>query len=125
MDTCFSGTFYDEVVKERGGQPRLIDDKIREKLTKPTRQYLTSGSIETVSDKQSGEKHSPFALRLFKALEEGDGNKDSIVTFNELQGYFLPDEFQQSTGADQTPRAGTFSEKHETGSEFLFWKRGQ
>ncbi len=123
MDTCYSGVFSNEVVGERGFQRPLKDKGIQDKLTKRTRQYLTSGSIETVLDKQPGEKHSPFALQLLKALKEGDENKDSIVTFNELQGYFLPSEFSKSTKSNQTPRAGTFSDNHELGSEFLLWKR--
>ena len=123
MDTCYSGVFSNEVVGERGAQRPLKDKDIQDKLTKRTRQYLTSGSIETVLDKQPGEKHSPFALQLLKALKEGDENKDSIVTFNELQGYFLPSEFSKSTKSNQTPRAGTFSDNHELGSEFLLWKR--
>lgn len=123
MDTCYSGVFSGEVRKKKGNQRRLADDKIREKLTKKTRQYLTSGGIETVDDRQDREKHSPFALQLLKALKEGDEDKDSIVTFNELQGYFLPNEFYKATKAAQTPRAGTFSDKHEPGSEFLLWKR--
>lgn len=123
MDTCYSGAFNGEVVNNRGGKRRLNDDKIREKLTKITRQYLTSGAIETVLDRQSGEKHSPFALQLLKALKVGDTDKDSIVTFNELQGYFLPKEFKKATGAEQSPRAGKFGKKHESGSEFLLWRR--
>ncbi len=121
MDTCFSGAFDKKIVlsKNRGGKERLLDDKIREKLTKKTRQYLTSGALTTVLDTQKGEEHSPFALRLFDALrEKGDGNEDSIVTFNELEGVF----FEKLPGG-QEPRAGTFGDKHVEGSEFLFWKR--
>ena len=125
MDTCFSGAFIGEIVKKRGMEPSLKKDNeaVQKKLTTKTRQFLTSGSSrQTVSDKQSNEKHSPFALQLFKALREGDGNKDSIVTFNELRDYFLPEEFRKITGTDQDPQAGPFDD-HQSDGEFLLWKR--
>ncbi len=124
MDTCYSGVFGGGLEKMRGAQ-RLKDEdeKIRNMLNNGTRQFLTSGSNELVLDKLPDDDHSPFAFQLIEALKKGDENKDSIVTFNELQGYFLPHRFKQLPGVDQTPSAGTFSNKHKSGGEFLLWKR--
>jgi hypothetical protein len=111
MDVCFGGTFDPVVARARGLDDSQASDTefLVRKLTTKTRKYLTSGGKEYVSDGIPG-KHSPFALRLLQAFNDGGGN-DRIVTISELRTYvekLVPE-----------PRSGGFGDdKNE--SDFVF-----
>lgn len=77
LDVCFGGAFNQQLKKSRSNliassyPKKKVEEFVNEKLQKTTRVYLTSGSLETVSDGIPGE-HSPFCHYLLTALERQD-----------------------------------------------------
>lgn len=103
-DSCFSGAFF-ELPKRGGGMNAL--------RTKKSREALTSGGIEKVSDGKEGER-SPFANALIKVLNE---NEKKELTFNVLaQNVIL--EFDQLK--KQTPSFGSLNDVGHEGGTFIF-----
>ncbi len=80
LDTCYSGTF-DEQIAMRGEGDNLPEElssrDIRRKLKYMTRRYLASGGKEEVPD------NSPFIRALLKALRSKGGN-DKVLTIEEI-----------------------------------------
>ena len=112
LDSCFSGTFDQRIV--RGEQnPTDLDGVIRlnpDDFEKRSLLYLTAGGDEYVDD---GEKHSPFASAFLLALRNfGDIDSDGIISFLELCA------FVQNSVEGQKPTAGNFKE-HEGGDFYL------
>lgn len=113
MDVCFGGTLDPEFSKRRGEaytEASDIDLLVR-KLSQRTRKFLTSGSKEYVPDGAVG-KHSPFAALFIQALKETGGKGGRIFTLLDLYPYF-----QRLT---TSPRYGSFSDKDEQTSDFVF-----
>ena len=112
LDTCYSGTF-DQQIAMRGGAEDvsrpLSHADIEEKLKYKTRWYLTSGGKEQVPD--GGMGHSPFAYGFLEALRN-KGGIDSILTIDEVLSYLEKLD-------NPKPRASGFGD-NEPGSDFLF-----
>lgn len=90
MDVCFGGTFDPNLAlaSDRGEAPILQAEKaafIQRELQFKTRQFLTSGGKEYVSD-GAPEGHSPFTGKLIEALKNHSQTGD-IVTIPRLYGY--------------------------------------
>jgi len=102
-DSCFSGAIFENY---RGGGIDAIEGK-------RSRQAMTSGGIETVSDGEIG-KSSPFSLVLEAVLNENQSNK---LSFNNLAENTI---LAFDKNRKQTPRAGSLSNSgHEGGSYFF------
>ncbi len=114
MDVCFGGTIDPLLAKSRSMEDVYAETTETEylvrKLSKRTRKFLTSGSKEYVSDGIPG-KHSPFAAKFVQALREVGGGTDRILTFTELQVYFLM--------LATEPRSGGFG-SDDPASDFVF-----
>lgn len=113
MDACFGGSFDPVLAKSRGED--VLDEAadkqyLVKKLTKRTRKFLTSGSIEYVSDGVAG-KHSPFAEKFILALKEIGGGTGRILSLLELHPYFLK--------LASEPRFGSFG-SDDPASDFVF-----
>ncbi len=114
MDVCFGGTIDPLLARSRGADDVYAETTETEylvrKLSKRTRKFLTSGSKEYVSDGIQG-KHSPFAAKFIQALREVGGGTDRILTFTEMQVYFLK--------LPTEPRSGGFG-SDDPSSDFVF-----
>jgi len=114
MDVCFGGTIDPLLARSRSMDDVYAETTETEylvrKLSKRTRKFLTSGSKEYVSDGIAG-KHSPFASKFVQALREVGGGDDRILTFTELQVYFLK--------LPTEPRSGGFG-SDDPASDFVF-----
>jgi caspase domain-containing protein len=115
MDVCYGGTF-DPLIARSGsrGNDDLYNDVglneyIDRKLKFKTRQYITSGGKEYVSDGRPG-MHSPFASKFLEGLRSY-GGRDNIITIPELKIWL--------ERLAMEPRAGTFG-TNEPGSDFVF-----
>jgi len=116
LDSCFSGTFDERIIKgERGPLEREGVIKLNaEDFEHRSLLYLTAGGDEYVDD---GSSHSPFARAFLLALRSfGDLNSDGIINFLELSAYI------QSAVKGQKPTAGDFEEH--MGGDFYFVKSG-
>ena len=130
MDTCFSSTFSGKISGTRGIKLNADEDeKVKSKLHKRTRQYLTSGS-GPVLDMIEATGHSPFAKHLIDTLEK-NRERSPYLTFDLLKFEFKKDPFTNAAkNMDVTldesaiPMAGTFG-KSESGGDFIFWRREQ
>ncbi|NME67934.1 caspase family protein [Flammeovirga aprica] len=75
LDVCFGGTFNSKVNSYRSANAtynaKSTDAYVRQKLSKKSRLFLTSGALEPVPDGYKG-KHSPFCYLLLDALENGN-----------------------------------------------------
>jgi Caspase domain len=111
MDVCFGGTFADEGARaatDTYAEASQVDI-IQRKLAFKTRQVITSGGKEYVSDGIKG-NHSPFAKQFIAALES-QGGTDGILTMSELKTYLEK--------LKTEPHFGRFG-SDKTGSEFIF-----
>lgn len=111
MDTCYSGTFDDELVMRgiaKHGSKQLTRGYINQIPEYTTRRYLTSGKIEQVPDK------SKFIEAFLSALES-KGGEDKILSIKEILSYMNHLE-------NPTPHAGGFGQD-ESGSDFLFFAK--
>ncbi len=119
MDACFAGSFDPAISQStsRGGNPMYDDNTILERVAKKlqnrTRQFLTSGGKEYVSDGIPG-RNSPFAYRLLEALR-GDGGGDGLVTIGDINEFV-------SLITSPEPRQGPFG-SNEAGSDFVFERK--
>lgn len=104
-DSCFSGAIFE--YRRGGGVGALVKNK--------SRQALTSGGVEPVSDGKLG--NSPFNISLQRVLKE---NSIKELTFTQLCEDTIKDfsEFQK-----QTPRYGSLSSVGDEGGTYLFNKR--
>ncbi|WP_179021847.1 PdaC/SigV domain-containing protein [Winogradskyella forsetii] len=100
-DSCFSGAIFE---LNRGGGILALDGK-------NSRQALTSGGIEKVSD---GHQNSPFNATLVKVLNDNTLNQ---LSFNQLSENIII-EFNQSQ--KQTPAYGSLINSGDNGGTFFF-----
>jgi len=93
FDSCFAGSVFSAM--------RSVPDIVIELLSKPVRQFITSGTEE-----QLVPDDSVFRRRFIEGLKGGaDLNADSIVTGSEL-GAFLKESVANYTSGTQTPVYG-------------------
>ncbi|MBL7936036.1 MAG: caspase family protein [Bacteroidia bacterium] len=102
-DSCFSGAIFEETT--RGGGVKALDEK-------KSREALTSGGIEKVSDGEKG-KRSPFAETLLKILTE---NIQSELLFSQLANNVIINFDPQRK---QTPEYGSLSGTGHEGGTFV------
>lgn len=104
-DSCFSGAIFETV---RGGGINAL-------VKKKSRQALTSGGIEKVSD--GVEKNSPFNITLVQVLSSYDKQD---LTFNTLSEETIKN-FREDLR--QTPQFGTLSRTGDEGGTYIFRKK--
>src|ERR1700686_1673037 len=109
FDSCFSGSVFDTGVK-RGG----VNSLIWEKVSKPVREILTSGSaFQQVPDK------SVFRQEFITGINgEADINNDGYVTGAELNLFI-----QQAVAGSESPtipQFGTVRNPHLRDGDFVF-----
>lgn len=104
-DSCFSGAIFENV---RGGGINALTKK-------KSRQALTSGGIETVSDGIA--KNSPFNITLTQVLSSYDKQE---LTFNYLSEETIKTFSEESR---QTPQFGALSHTGHEGGTYIFRKR--
>ncbi len=111
MDVCFGGAFERTNHRGRSDGPDELskEEYILLKMKHKTRQYLTSGGEDYVSDGRPGQ-HSPFSRKFIEALRSYGGT-DAILTISEIMQYV--------ERVKPEPWLGEFGE-NEPGSEFLF-----
>ena len=111
MDTCYSGTFDEQLALRGEGEDMftsLSQADVARILTYTTRWYLTSGANEQVPD------DSLFARALLDALRS-IGGRDNILTIKEILTHF-------EALSDPTPCFDEFG-RNAPGSDFLFIAR--
>jgi hypothetical protein len=117
IDACFGGTF-DEKIARRGGPEEdgyaevTNREFIYRKMQFETRQFLTSGGKEYVSDGRAGQ-HSPFARKFLEALRSYGGSS-GILTITRILSYV--------ERVTPEPRRGEWG-GNEPGSDFIFVAR--
>ena len=114
-DSCFAGDFFKEAAPGGG---EISDAYVEMAFSKMSRQVLTSGGLESVSDGGVAE-HSVFTYFLLKQLRES------------REPYLVPlDLFQRIRGgvaanARQQPQFGVLAEAGgELGGEFVLFRHG-
>jgi hypothetical protein len=100
-DSCFSGAIFE---LNRGGGLPALDGKF-------SRQALTSGGIEKVSD---GHQNSPFNISLVEALNE---NTSDLMSFNQLSEKTI---LRFNQHRQQTPAFGSLVNSGDKGGSFFF-----
>lgn len=110
LDSCYSGTFDEQIAMRNVVNKPLTEADIKRKFGYTTRKYLTSGAKEEVSDGKIGH-HSPFTRAILDALRSEGG--DGILELHELQKYIKDGELESE------PRSGRFG-RDAPGSDFLF-----
>lgn len=100
-DSCFSGAIFE---LKRGGGLLALDGKV-------SRQALTSGGIERVSD---GSQNSPFNTALITVLNE---NTSELLSFNQLSEKTI---LEFSRNRQQTPAFGSLVNSGDKGGTFFF-----
>lgn len=100
-DSCFSGAIFE---LNSGGGTQALEAKI-------SRQALTSGGIEKVSD---GAKNSPFNSVVIKVLNE---NTSDLMSFNQLSEKVIVEFDQQRK---QTPAFGSLINSGDKGGTYFF-----
>ncbi|MCP4753001.1 MAG: hypothetical protein GY866_19105 [Proteobacteria bacterium] len=108
-DSCFSGSL---VRKTRGIE--VSSQYYRELSRKKSRQIITSGGLEPVSD-QGGGEHSIFANKLIGILSD---QRQEPLSASEL-ALNLRKEVKNAWG-DQTPEYGRFRSADDESGEFFF-----
>ncbi len=105
MDSCYSGVFL-----------RKEDSLFIQKTNKlPSRWVLTSGHIETVSDGDFGEKHSPFAKALINYLTINTKNALSILELTQHITEIV------ANNEKQTPCGEPMQDANHQGGLFFFF----
>jgi len=113
-DSCFSGSL---IRKSRGV---AVDSGFyRELSSKKSRQIITSGGLEPVSDSGGG-AHSVFAGNLLQILSE---ERSDPLSASELAIELRKS--LKNSGVDQTPAYGRFHSADDENGEFFFVQKGQ
>jgi Caspase domain len=99
-DSCFSGAIFE---LNRGGGSIALDGKF-------SRQALTSGGLEKVSD---GVENSPFSTVLIEVLNE---NTSELLSFNQLSERTI---LKFSQLRNQTPAFGSLINSGDRGGSFF------
>lgn len=102
-DSCFSGAIFQ---LNRGGGLKALQNKY-------SRQAITSGGIETVSDGKEGE-NSPFCNAVFSILES---NNQKHLSFNHFSEQVI---LQFNEDRTQTPSYGSLAGSGDKGGTFFF-----
>ena len=108
MDTCYSGTFDEQLAmrgREQDAFRSLSQEDVARISTYTTRWYLTSGANERVPD------YSLFVRALLDGLRS-KGGRDNVLTIKEILTYF-------EDISNPTPCFDEFG-RNERGSDFLF-----
>lgn len=113
-DSCFSGSL---IRRTRGTQiqSRYFWDLSKKK----SRQIITSGGLEPVSDKGWGE-HSVFAGKLIDLLKQ---NREEPLSASELALHLRKE--VKETSFDQTPEYGRLYTADDENGEFFFVRKNQ
>jgi formylglycine-generating enzyme required for sulfatase activity len=107
FDSCFSGSIF--------GLSRGIPQDIQERIARPVRQFITSGTADQVVP-----DISIFRRQFISALEgEADRNQDGYVTGSEL-GLFLEETVTNLSRRSQTPRYGKILNRFLNKGDFIF-----
>ncbi|WP_147402553.1 caspase family protein, partial [Acinetobacter baumannii] len=105
-DSCFSGSIFTRT--RGGGLEALVDKK--------SRQALTSGGLEKVSDGQEND-NSPFNKAIQLTLKE---NENETLTFNS----FCENTIKNfSSTKKQTPEYGSLNIEGDAGGTYIFKKK--
>jgi formylglycine-generating enzyme required for sulfatase activity len=113
-DSCFSGDFFKG---QRGKLPKVTDKLIRNAYKKSSRQAISSGGLEPVSDEGFG-KNSVFSHFLINGLRD---NEKLFLIPSALFPYIKSGVFEN---AEQSPRLGSLSRTGgQIGGEFVFFLR--
>jgi formylglycine-generating enzyme required for sulfatase activity len=114
-DSCFAGDFFRG---HRGALPQITDEYVRKAFGMVSRQAITSGGVEPVSD-DGAEGHSVFTYFLLKGLKEA------------TSPYLLPSDLWQrikggvAANARQNPQLGILQDTNaEIGGEFVLFRKG-
>jgi formylglycine-generating enzyme required for sulfatase activity len=114
-DSCFAGDFFRG---SRGALPEITPEYVRRAFGKTSRQALTSGGLEPVSD-AGAEGHSVFTYFFLKTLRENSSP------------YLLPTELFDrirkgvAANARQNPQLGILQDTNaELDGEFVFLRKG-
>ena len=111
-DSCFSGVFFRG---SRGKLPEVTDSAIKKAYELTSRQAITSGGLEPVSDEGFG-KNSVFSYFLNNALKE---NQKPFLVPSDI---FPEIRAGVAENADQLPRFGSLSGTGgQQGGEFVFF----
>jgi len=113
-DSCFSGSLIRKS-RSLGTSSRFYRDLVRKK----SRQIITSGGLEPVSD-QGGGQHSVFAGQLLKILKQP---RQEPLSASELALQLRKG--VKNSGVAQTPEYGRLMIADEEGGEFFFVQQGQ
>ncbi|MBT4266594.1 MAG: caspase family protein [Deltaproteobacteria bacterium] len=113
-DSCFSGSL---VRKSRG--PTVPSGFYRELSQKKSRQIITSGGLEPVSD-SGGRNHSIFAGNLLEILSK---KRAEPLSASELAVQLRKS--LKNTGAEQTPEYGRLYIADDENGEFFFVHKDQ
>ncbi len=107
FDSCFSGSVF--------AFSRAIPRDIRERTSKPVRQFITAGNAD-----QQIPDISIFRRQFVTALTgEGDKNKDGYLTGTEL-GMYLEETVTNLTRGSQTPQYGKIRHRRLNKGDFVF-----
>ncbi|MEM7016856.1 MAG: caspase family protein [Pseudomonadota bacterium] len=136
FDCCFAGAFRWASMRSIADMPEVIhQERYLHYISDPARQILTSSAHDqkaldvadgmTLGMRDEQQSHSPFALALFKALEEGAGDivpdgGDGLITATELYLYLRTqvESYSDNLNLRQTPGLWPLS-GHDKG-EYLF-----
>jgi len=119
-DSCYSGV----LLKAVAADPEITPRRLREAISKPARQCLTSGGDYPVPDGPKG-SHSIFARYFLKELQEPPGQ---AFVPSDIYPYIMANTAQNAPevmrGQVQTPILGIVPEAdHEEGGQFVFFHR--
>ncbi len=103
-DSCFSGAIFESETK--GGGIKALEEKY-------SRQALTSGSIEPVSDGKAGES-SPFTISVLQTLED---NAEDNFTFSSFSEEVIKN---FSATRSQTPMHGALTRSGHKGGSYIY-----
>ncbi len=107
FDSCFSGSVF--------AFSRAIPRDIRERTSKPVRQFITAGNAD-----QQIPDISIFRRQFTAALSgEGDKNKDGYLTGTEL-GMYLEETVTNLSRGSQTPQYGKIRHRRLNKGDFVF-----
>ncbi|MCP3926769.1 MAG: SUMF1/EgtB/PvdO family nonheme iron enzyme [Desulfobacterales bacterium] len=113
-DSCFSGDFFKG---KRGKLPKVTNKLIRKAYEKTSRQAISSGGLEPVSDEGFG-RNSVFSHFLINGLR--DNNKNFLIP-SDLFPYIKSGVYEN---AEQTPQLGSLSRTGgQRGGELVFFLR--
>jgi hypothetical protein len=115
-DSCFSGSLFAGVTRSK--PPATTDRYYQEAYSRKSRQAITSGGNEPVSD-AGYDGHSIFAYYFLNALRD---NKEPYLTATKLFTTIAP---PIGNNSKQTPISQPIKDVQDEGGEFIFGLGGQ